>query len=247
MLSRSRTVVFLLLAWLAAPMQAVAFDWTGMTLDGVACSGKGQGFGPWDFYDVNDPTDEKYEEGRWWEVKIIHQKPGLEALNAIPFDQIEYNRAADEFDYILRAFPNHPQILGAAIQLELKRRKHKTTLYRWQTPPECYLQRAKVFRPKQPHIDQLMGYYMQRLGRTEDALVYYNRALEIDPEYAEVYYNIGLAYFDIGKYDMALQNAHMAYELGFPLRGLRRRLERVGAWKAAVETTPVAQETSGES
>jgi len=223
-----------LFAMIAQP--AVAFDWTGTTFEGVACSGKGQGFGPWDFFDVNDPTDDKWEEGRWWEVRVIHRQPGLEALNAIPFNQIEYNRAADEFDYILRAFPNHPEILGAVIQLELKRRRTDPPIIRWRTPPECYLQRAKAFRPKQPHVDQLMGYYLQRLGKTEQALDYYRRALEIDPDYAEVYYNIGLAHFDVGNYELARENAVKAYELGFPLRGLRRRLERVGAWESSADS-----------
>ncbi|PKO90621.1 MAG: hypothetical protein CVU16_10060 [Betaproteobacteria bacterium HGW-Betaproteobacteria-10] len=47
---------------------------------------------------------------------------------------------------------------------------------------------------------------------------------------ANLYYNIGLVYLDLKQYDKALSNAHLAYQMGFPLPGLRDRLKRAGKW-----------------
>lgn len=210
---------------------AVALDWVGVTLGGTKCTGKGQGFGPWDFFDVDEPSDKNWTPGRWWEAREIHARPGLAALNAMPLTQVDYNRAADEFDYLLRAYPNHPEILGAVIELEMRRKSATSPITASQTPPECYLARAQSFRDTQPHIFSLMGYYYQRLGRIQDALDQYRAALELDPAYAEAYYNIGLAYVELGDYELAVQNAHEAYALGFPLSGLRKKLQRLGVWK----------------
>ena len=48
---------------------------------------------------------------------------------------------------------------------------------------------------------------------------------------ANVFYNIGLVYLDLNNPDKALEYAHRAYRLGFPLPELRNRLERIGKWK----------------
>lgn len=205
-------------------------DWVGRTFGGAPCTGAGQGFGPWDYFSVDEPSDPDWEGGRWWEVREVHAKPGLAALNALEFDHIAYDRASQEFDYILRAFPNHPDILAAVIQLELRRKNLLPFEKPWRTPPECYLNRAKAFRPKQPHIEVLFGVYLQKLGKPEKAIPNYQRAIELDPEYAEAYYNLGLAYFEIGKYGLSLENARKAYSLGFPLKGLQNKLKRAGAW-----------------
>lgn len=209
--------------------EAEALEWFGNTLEGVACTGNGQGFGPYDFFDVDAPSDPAYREGRWWEVEVIHAQPGLAAMEREPFDQIAYDRAAAEFDYVLRAYPNHPQILHARIMLELKRRSARG-IRAWQTPPECYLQRAAVFRPQQAHIPQLYGLYLDRLDRADDALEHYHHALELDPESAEAAYNLGLLYLKKGDHARALEYAHRAYARGFPLPGLRNRLRSLGVW-----------------
>jgi hypothetical protein len=46
-----------------------------------------------------------------------------------------------------------------------------------------------------------------------------------------MWYNLGLAYVEIKRYPEALEAAHKAYALGFPLPGLRDRLKSVNAWK----------------
>ena len=225
MLVRFSVVISLLMV---LPESASALGWTGTDLNGVRCTGKGQGFGPWDFYDVDEPSDPDYYDGRWWEGKKVHADPGFAAMHDDPFDQGAYNRAAQEFDYLLRAYPNHPAILQGVVQLELKRLKSSRKLAGWRTPPECYLRRAQTFRPDQPHIYQLMGIYLQKLDHTEKAIQFYKRALAANPRSAEIHYNLGLAYFDIGEHLLAAVCGRQAYKLGYPLPGLQRKLERSG-------------------
>ena len=221
-------LVFQIFAW-ANP--ANALEWTGLRFDGSPCTGNAQGFGPWDFFDVDEPSDANYEVGRWWEAKNVHARPGMAALQHEPFDEISYRRAAHEFDYLLRAFPNHPQMLNAVIELEFRRRKAPVRLLAAETPPECYLLRAMSFRPDQAHIFQLMALYLQRLDRTDEAIEQYEYALKLDPNAAEIYYNLAFSYLKNGNQEASLCAAKKAYALGYPLPGLRRKLQRLGIWQ----------------
>ena len=80
-----------------------------------------------------------------------------------------------------------------------------------------------------------MGYYLQRLGNFQLAIEYYKRALGINENYADAYYNLGLIYLELDDFDQALKNAHAAYARGFPLDGLRKRLIKAGYWKEPKE------------
>ena len=48
-------------------------------------------------------------------------------------------------------------------------------------------------------------------------------------------YNLGLVYFALRKYDQSLLHAQKAYQAGFPLPGLRRKLSSVGKWSPLPE------------
>jgi len=53
---------------------------------------------------------------------------------------------------------------------------------------------------------------------------------------AEIQYNLGLFNLEAGNVDAAVQNAKRAYELGYPLPGLRNKLEKLGR-KIDADTT----------
>jgi TPR repeat len=224
---KSRVLLFASLTALSA--NAHSIEWFGNSFDGAACTGGAQGFGPYDFFEVDEPSDPKYQEGRWWEVSVLHAQPGMAAMQSEPFNQIAYNRAASEFDYILRAFPTHPDILYARILLELKRMSNRD-LRPYPTPPECYLQRGAAFLPNQPHVDQLFALYLDRLGRVDEALQHYQHALALNPKSAELNYNVALTYIKKKDYERALYHAREAYAIGFPLPGLRNKLRALGVW-----------------
>ena len=63
------------------------------------------------------------------------------------------------------------------------------------------------------------------------ALEQFRRGLELAPDNANLHYNIGLTYFELKDYDNALVHAKRAYELGFPLPGLRNKLQAAKRWK----------------
>ncbi|MBK8750852.1 MAG: hypothetical protein IPL99_04020 [Candidatus Competibacteraceae bacterium] len=43
-------------------------------------------------------------------------------------------------------------------------------------------------------------------------------------------FGMGLLYFDLKQYGLAKQYAQKAYQLGYPLPGLRKKLASVGQW-----------------
>ncbi|PKO55841.1 MAG: hypothetical protein CVU28_05040 [Betaproteobacteria bacterium HGW-Betaproteobacteria-21] len=82
-------------------------------------------------------------------------------------------------------------------------------------------------------VKVIYGNYLIKSGKAEKAIAQFQAAIGDAGEDANVYYNLGLAYIELKKYDLALENAHMAYRLGFPLPGLKNRLQRAGAWREA--------------
>ena len=58
-----------------------------------------------------------------------------------------------------------------------------------------------------------------------------NKAEELTPRDANVQYNLGLVYFELKDYENSLKHAKIAYDLGFPLKGLREKLESVHEWR----------------
>ena len=57
-------------------------------------------------------------------------------------------------------------------------------------------------------------------------------AVDLDPKNAEAHYNLGLLYERTGSIEEAVEHARVAYDLGYPLNGLRKKLDRRGVWDA---------------
>jgi tetratricopeptide (TPR) repeat protein len=225
-------VLYFQLAFSAA---AYGLDWTGTALDGNACVGGAPGSGPYDYFEVRDPSSPLFVEGKLGLETGLHLDKGLKDMAPEPIDQPSFQVAAAEFDFMLRYFPNHPDALKALVDLYQKKRRAD----RWRTgtlrsaypPPECYFQRAIAFRPKQPHIYLLFGLYLQQVSLLEKAIQQYAAAENLNPNNAELQYNLGLCYFELKDYSAAAAHAKLAYGLGYPLPGLRLKLEKIGMWK----------------
>jgi len=134
-----------------------------------------------------------------------------------------------DFDYTLRVFPNHHLALqdidrlGSLLKTEMPSGASYTL--------ECYFKRAVVFVPDDGVVRLLYGLYLNRRGKSKEALEQLRAAEENAPDDRNVQYNLGLAYFQLKEYEQARKYAKQAYERGFPLPGLRQMLIKAGKWE----------------
>jgi tetratricopeptide (TPR) repeat protein len=77
----------------------------------------------------------------------------------------------------------------------------------------------------------IYGIYLAKIGKTDAALEELRRAEKELPDDANLAYNLGLIYADKRDYERARAYAKQAYALGFPLPGLKQRLQRAGQWQ----------------
>jgi tetratricopeptide (TPR) repeat protein len=227
-------LILFVLFTLCLPNISFAIGFSGKTLSNTACTGNGQSFGPFDYWTVKHAAKSSRlaVEARLWEVDKIHYGKGKQIMESSQLTPVTYRQIWHEFDYTLRAFPNHTQALFAMIKLELERRRvQKLTASRIpleMTPPECYLIRASEFRPKQVDIHLLYGYYLYKVGREDQAIAQYKLAVKLDPNNPEAHYNLGLLYVDKKQFKNAVHHARLAYKLGYQLPGLQMKLKNNG-------------------
>lgn len=192
-----------------------------LVLDELTCGSLNFGFGPFDY---RTATSEQKQL-----VEGAHFNRDVENLKGF-FNEMRQTRSppGGDIDYTLRAFPNHPRALFAMMRLQEKEGKPKPKGARWTVP--CYFERAIRFRPDDGSVRLVFGMYLMKLGDKNAAVrefEFAKKALGDDPNAS---YNLGLAYFEVGKYDLALAEAKRAKEQGFPLDGLEKKLRRAGKW-----------------
>ena len=175
----------------------------------------GLGYGPYD-YRTATPAQKKLVEG-------AHFTPIVESLQGGITGTI-----GNEIDYTLRAFPNHPRALMAMIRLGQKDRTNKPKGAHYTV--ECYVERAIEFRPDDVEIRLIRGIYHSMNRQYDAAIADLKSVVEQAPNNSNAHYNLGLAYFETKQYDLALEEARKAKQLGFPLTGLQHMLASVGKW-----------------
>lgn len=136
---------------------------------------------------------------------------------------------AGDINYTLMAFPNHHRALLSMARYHLE--GLNKTEGRMRFSAECYFDRAIRFRPNDATVHMIFGSYLYKVGDHATALKEFEKAVELAPDSAEANYNLGLAYADAKEYPKAREHARQAYELGFPLQGLKAKLKRVGEWE----------------
>lgn len=217
----TRSLAFVALLLVVGPAQGQAKA-PPMVIDETTCGSLGAtGYGPLD-YRTAAPDQKALVEG-------AHFTKDVENLKGY-YNEARGRRGApgDDLDYTLRAFPNHPRALFAMVRLQEKEGTIKPKGARWPVP--CYFERAIRFRPDDGNVRLVFGLYLMKQGNKEGAVrefEFAKNALGDDPNAS---YNLGLAYFEVGKYDLALAEAKRAKELGFPLEGLEKKLRRAGKW-----------------
>lgn len=195
------------------------------------CGDLTNAFGPFDY---QDPSVRQGTSPPLLLVESAHFTPSVETL-------IKGNTTVDpigDLDYTLRAFPNHHRALYSISKYELRERQKAqqrnqpyiphTSRERFPATAECYFDRAIRWRPNDPNVRLIYGIHLHRTGKLNEALSQYQLSEKIQPKSADLNYNMGLLYFDLKQYDLARKYAQKAYQLGYPLPGLRKKLDGVG-------------------
>lgn len=130
-----------------------------------------------------------------------------------------------DLEYTLRHIPNHYRALASYARWEQREPRQARTRPR---TAECYFLRAIAFRPQDPQLHMLLAVLYHRTKRPEEARAEYKRAEDMGLGSAELFYNRGLLEFDAGRLELSREYAIRAYALGFPLPGLKDKLNSKG-------------------
>jgi Tfp pilus assembly protein PilF len=185
-----------------------------------------------DYYNPGTGTDEK---ANWQNAHHFHLQPAFDAMA-----RGNWASARDNFEFILRAFPNSPRALNGISEL---------CVYKWKSPQcdaDAWFDKAVDVNPSISTTWVIYGIHLQRQKRYGRAVEKFKHALELRPDDINGNYNLGLAYFEMKEYAKANEQAQKSYKLGAPLPGLRDMLKRVGAWQpeVAAASKPRAPEST---
>lgn len=182
------------------------------------CGELDNAYGPYDYTNSTDrhknlPVVEKF-----------HFTPNIENLVSGNSSSV-----AGDLDYTLRAFPNHHRALAALAKLAVRDKTVKPVGAKFSV--YCYFERAIRFKPGDATVRVVFGTYLKKLGQLDQAIDQFIVAVNLQPEDPTVNYNLGLLYMEKKDYEQARTHARKAYELGFPLPGLKNQLIRAGKWE----------------
>lgn len=157
-------------------------------------------------------------------VERFHFDAGVETLT-----KSKGSKFGGDLDYTLRTSPNHHRALMTLVKLVMREKTVKPKGSRYTI--DCWFNRAERFRPDDAMVKTIYGLYLVQSGQARAGAEKLEAARKVDAANANVHYNLGLAYVELKQFDKALESAHAAYRMGFPLPGLREKLRRVGQWR----------------
>ncbi len=212
-------LIFLMFSFFSQVQARSKAVWVGANLNGLPCTGEapGYGYGPYDYIDSGDQKKIPV-------VEIFHFTKDVELLvkgksGTVPSD----------LDYTLRSIPNHHRALLSVIRYQV-RLLNKLATKKLLNSPECYLQRAINYSPKDAALYAIYGYYLTKINRLQAASKKYEEALKISPDNSKFEYSYSLLLIKLKKYKKALEYAQKAYKHGKPPKGLKNKLKRLGVW-----------------
>jgi tetratricopeptide (TPR) repeat protein len=157
-------------------------------------------------------------------VERFHFTPKVERLI-----QGESGYLGGDIGYTLEHFANHPRALSAMARLALREKTARPKGANFSV--DCYFDRAIRFKPDDARVRAVFGGYLLAIKQESSALEQLEQAARLEPNNASNHYNLGLLYVRQKQYDKAREAAQQAYSLGFPLPGLRTKLQAAGHWK----------------
>ena len=188
------------------------------------CGSLQNNYGPYDY------TNPQHRAEYLSVVEDYHFDVGVESLDGLVGLENSHARLGGDIAYTLRAFPNHHRALYTMVRYYLE--KVPTGAGKLQYSPECWFVRAKRFANTDATVVLLEGLYFHRTNDLTRAKAAYEQALQLAPRSAEINYNAGLFFLETNDIERAVELATLAYELGYPLPGLKNKLVRLGAWES---------------
>ena len=206
---------------------------SAQTLGSLDCGSLEHINGPFDYRNPSDPD-------RLEIVETHHFTPEVERLLGHNKCGNERCKLGGDINYTLKAFPNHHRALLSMSRYHLEG-LHLTERAMEYTA-NCYFDRAIRWTPDDATVRMIYGDYLYKTGVFDESLEQFEKAAELAPESAEAHYNVGLMYANFENYEAARKHAHRAYELGYPLAGLRNKLQRAGQWQEPEQDTRARNE-----
>jgi tetratricopeptide (TPR) repeat protein len=170
-------------------------------------------------YDYTNPEDKKMLAT----VEAFHFTSDVENLRAGATGTI-----GADLNYTLLMFPNHHRALAAMGTLAHREKILKPKGAQFSI--ECFFDRAIRFKPNDAMVRMVYATYLLQAAQTDRATEQYRVAVDLQPEDPTINYNLGLLYMKKKDYAQAKTYAKKAYDLGFPLPGLKNQLIQAGKW-----------------
>jgi len=213
-------LTFVIAGWLTLtpPTTAFAADigTVGCGLDNLFTTTAGS-LGPLD-YRVATPSQRHLVESNHFTAPVESLQHGKTATTPGP-----------DIAYTLSVYPNHARALKAMMQLGFRNNTERPEGAAYTV--ECYFARSLRFAPDDLSVRMVYALYLHGKGQNSAALDELLALSKIAGDNGNLHYNLGLIYFELKKYDQALDEAHIAYRMGFQLPGLRDKLKRLGKWR----------------
>lgn len=226
----SYKIVCIALAYLVMAVNIVSAESANpSTFRYGVCGDMRHQYGPFDYTNYDDYTTKLPV------VEINHFTYQVESLEKGLSGSI-----LGDLSYTVLSFPNHHRALNAMAQFEFVVENAGEQIEE-NLPIDCYFQYAINYKPRDGLVRLIYGTYLHKKGMHErdkqllnNAELQYNAALDLMPNSADVHYNLGLFYLDVNNLSLATSHGHKAYQLGFPLQGLKDKLKKKGVWDKTV-------------
>jgi predicted Zn-dependent protease len=134
-----------------------------------------------------------------------------------------------DIGYTLKSSPNHHRALLTLVNLGAKTKSLQPGALEYSI--ECWFDRALRYRPDDNIVRMIFAQYLVQIGRAPDAKQQLTFATSAAGDNPLTHHNIGLVYFEMGEFDMALVQAHEARKLGFERSRLESLLVQKGKWQ----------------
>jgi tetratricopeptide (TPR) repeat protein len=182
------------------------------------------GYGP---YDYTDPSDYR---NKLPVVNLHHFNGRVE--NLVGGFKEETPRPTGDITYVLHAFPNHHRALNAIVRLSWRENTPKPAGSKYSV--DCWFDRAIRWRPADGMVRMIYANYLSstRVKRFKEAIPHYELAEQKLKNNSNLFYNMGLLYFNLKDYEKSRDYARKAYAGGFPLSGLKDMLVKAGKWQS---------------